>query len=135
MYSYYHSLTYCYIVKVEDSTLYGLQDSSTGRASDKGSKGPEFDSRMVNFKILIILSIYLVLYKFDMKSFKLIRNINYNVINYIFNLFEFSIIDVTVHRLVLYHLYTVLCGVEVRALACRAQHSGFKSLETSKFYF
>ena len=70
-----------------------------------------------------------------MKSFKLIRNINYNVINYIFNLFAFSIIDVTVHRLVLYHLYTVLCGVEVRALACRAQHSGFKSLETSKFYF
>ena len=36
MYSYYHSLTYCYIVKVEDSTLYCLQDSSTGRASDKG---------------------------------------------------------------------------------------------------
>ena len=69
--SYLILLTYCYIVKVEDSTLYGLQDSSTGRASDKGSKGPEFDSRMVNFKILIILSIYLVLYKFDMKSFKL----------------------------------------------------------------
>ena len=63
----------------------GLQDSSTGRASDSGSKGPEFDSRKVNFKILIILSIYVVLYKFDMKSFKLIRNINYNVINYIFN--------------------------------------------------
>ena len=45
----------------------------------------EFDSRMVHFKILIIFSIHLVLYKFDMKSFKLIRNINYNVINYIFN--------------------------------------------------
>ena len=70
-----------------------------------------------------------------MKSFKLIRNINYKVINYIFNLFAFSIINVTVHRLVLHHLYTVLCGVEVRALACRAQHSGFKSLETSQFYF
>ena len=89
MYS-YHSLTYCYIVNVEDSILYGLQDSSTVRASDKGSKGPEFDSRMVHFKILIILSIYLVLYKFVIKSFKLIRNINYNVINYIFILFAFE---------------------------------------------
>ena len=56
-------------------------DSSTGRASDWRSKGPEFDSRMVHFKILVIFSTYLVLYKFDMKSYKLIRNINYNVIN------------------------------------------------------
>ena len=47
----------------------------------------------MHFKILNIFSIYLVLYKFDMKSFKLIRNINHNVINYIF-----------------------ICGVEVRAL-------------------
>ena len=62
-----------------------------------------------------------------MKSFKLIRNINYNVINYILILLAFSIIDVTVLRLALYHLYTVLCGVEVRALECRSQHSGFKS--------
>ena len=62
-----------------------------------------------------------------MKSFKLIRNINYNVINYIFNLFAFSIIDVNVLRLVLYHLCTVLCGVVVRALDCRSQHSGFES--------
>ena len=38
MYSYYHSLTYCYIVKVEDSTLYGLQDSSTGRVAKNVSK-------------------------------------------------------------------------------------------------
>ena len=45
----------------------------------------EFDSRMAHFKILIIFSIYLVIYKFDMKSFKLIKNINYNVINYILN--------------------------------------------------
>ena len=59
-------------------------DSSTGRASDRRSKGPEFDSRMVHFIFLIIFSIYLVLYKFDMKSFKFIRNINYNVINYFF---------------------------------------------------
>ena len=49
------------------------------------TKGAEFDSRMVHFKILIIFSIYLVHYKFDMKSFTLIRNINYNVINYILN--------------------------------------------------
>ena len=70
-----------------------------------------------------------------MKSFKLIRNINYNVINYIFNLFAFSIINVTVHRLVLYHLYIVLCGVEVRALACRSQYSGFKSFKTYKILF
>ena len=60
-----------------------------------------------------------------MKSFKLIRNINYNVINLI--LFAFSIIDITVLRLALYLLYTVLCGVEVRALDCRLQHSGFES--------
>ena len=60
-------------------------DSSIGRASDSRSKGSEFYSRMVHFKILIIFSIYLVLYEFDMKSFKLIKNINYNVINYIFN--------------------------------------------------
>ena len=70
-----------------------------------------------------------------MKSFKLIRNIIYNVINYILNFTCISIINVTVLRLVLYHLYTVLCGVVVRALGCRAQHSGFKSLETSKFLF
>ena len=81
-----------------------LQDSSTGRVSDLGSKGPEFDSRMGHFKILII---YLVLYEFDMKSFKLIRNINYNVINYILNFICISIIDVTVLRLVLYHSYAV----------------------------
>ena len=62
-----------------------LLDSSTGRVADLGAKGPEFDSRMGHFKILIIFSIYLVLYEFDMKSFKLIRNINYNVINYILN--------------------------------------------------
>ena len=42
-------------------------------------------------------------------------------------LFAFSIIDVTVLRLALYHLYTVLCGVKVRALDCRSQHPGFKS--------
>ena len=81
----------------------------------------EFDSTMVQFKILIIFSRYLVLYKFDIKSFKLIRNINYNVINYIFfnyifNIIAFSIIIVTVLRLALYQLHTVLCGVEVRAL-------------------
>ena len=62
-----------------------------------------------------------------MKSFKLIRNINYNVINCILILFAFSIINVTVLRLALYHLCTVLCGLEVRALDCRSQHSGFKS--------
>ena len=62
-----------------------------------------------------------------MKIFKLIRNINYNVINYIFNLLAFSIMDVTVLRLALYHLYIVLCGVEVRALDCTSQYSGFKS--------
>ena len=53
-----------------------------------------------------------------MKSFKLIRNINYNVISYILILFAFSIIDVTVLRLALYHFCTVLCGVEVTALDC-----------------
>ena len=53
-----------------------------------------------------------------MKSFKLIRNNNYNVINYILNFICISIINVTVLRLVLYHLYTVLCGVVVRALGC-----------------
>ena len=42
-------------------------------------------------------------------------------------LFAFSIINVTVLRLALYHLYIVLCGVEVRALDCRLQHLGFKS--------
>ena len=64
-----------------------------------------------------------------MKSFKLIRNINnyYNVINYILNFFAFSIIDVTLLRLALYHLYTVLCGVEGRAPDCRSQGSGFES--------
>ena len=48
-----------------------------------------------------------------MKSFKLIRNINYNVLIIILILFAFSIIDVPVLRLALFHLYTVLCGVEV----------------------
>ena len=62
-----------------------------------------------------------------MKSFKLTRNIIYNAINYIFNFIAFSIIDVTVLRLALYHLYTALCGVEVRALDCGSQHSGFES--------
>ena len=62
-----------------------LQVSSSGRASDLGSKGPDFNSRMVHFNISIIFSIYLVLYKLDMKSLKLIRNINCNVINYILN--------------------------------------------------
>ena len=95
-------------------------DSSTGRASDLGSIGPEFDSRRVHFKILIIFSLYLLLYQFDMKSFKLIRNFNYNVINYILILFAFSINNVTFLRLALYHLYTVLCGVEVRASDCRS---------------
>ena len=64
-----------------------------------------------------------------MKSFKLLENINYNVINYIFNficIFN-HIIDVTVLRLALYQLNTVLCGVEVRALDCGSQHSGFES--------
>ena len=51
-----------------------------------------------------------------MKSFKLIKNIIYNVINYILNFICISIINITVLRLVLYHLYTVLCGVVVRAL-------------------
>ena len=86
-------------------------DSSTGRASDLGSKGPEFDSRMEH-KILIIFSLYLILYEFDMKSFKLIRNINYNILNYILNFVC---------------IFTVLCGVEVRALDCGSQHSGFES--------
>ena len=62
-----------------------------------------------------------------MKSFKLIRNVNYNVINYILILFAFSIIDDTVLRLAFYHLCTVLCGVEVRALDCRSQYPRFKS--------
>ena len=42
-------------------------------------------------------------------------------------LFAFSIINVTALRLALFHLYIVLCGVEVRALDCRAQNSGFES--------
>ena len=65
-----------------------------------------------------------------MKSFKWIRNINYTVINYIFNFIciLFSIINVTVLRLELYHLYIVLCGVEFRALDCESEHSGFESL-------
>ena len=62
-----------------------------------------------------------------MNSFNLKRNINYYVINYILILFAFSIIIVTVLRLALYHLYTVLGGVEVRELDCRSQHSGFES--------
>ena len=36
-------------------------------------------------------------------------------------------IDVTVLRLALHHLYNVLCGVEVRALDYGSQHSGFES--------
>ena len=36
-------------------------------------------------------------------------------------------IDVTVLSLALYHLYTVLCGVEVRAPDCRLQGPGFES--------
>ena len=72
-------------LSMQCTTYLDLQDSSTGRVSDLRSKGPEFDSRLVHFKILILFSIYLVLYKFDIKSFKLIRNINYNVINYNFN--------------------------------------------------
>ena len=71
-------------LSMQCTTYLDLQDSSTGRASDLGSKGPEFDSRKVHFKILIIFSIYLVLYKFDKESFKLIRNLNYNIINYNF---------------------------------------------------
>ena len=71
-------------LSMQCTTYLDLQDSSTGRASDLGSKGPEFDYRKVHFKILIIFSIYLVLYKFDKESFKLIRNLNYNVINYNF---------------------------------------------------
>ena len=82
---------------------------------------------MMQFKILILFSIYLVLYEFDMKSFKLIRKIIYNVINYILNFICISIINVTVLRFVLYHLYTVLCGVVVRALDCGSQYSGFES--------
>ena len=60
-----------------------------------------------------------------MKSFKLIRNINYAVINYISNFFLHF--QSSMSLLALYHLYIVLCGVEVRALVCRSQHSGFKS--------
>ena len=41
--------------------------------------------------------------------------------------FAFSIIDVTVLRLALYHFYTVPCGVVVRVLDFRSQHSGFES--------
>ena len=62
-----------------------------------------------------------------MKSFKLIRNINYNVIKYIFNFIFIFNHQVTDLRLALYHLYIVLCGVEVRTLDCRSHHSGFKS--------
>ena len=36
-------------------------------------------------------------------------------------------IDVTVLRLALYHFYIVLCGVQVRALECKSQYSGFES--------
>ena len=57
----------------------------------------------------------------------MIRNINYNVINYIFNFICIYIIDVTVLRLVLYYLYSVPCGVVVRALAYRSEHPGFES--------
>ena len=70
-----------------------------------------------------------------MKSFKLIRNNNYNVINYILILFAFSTIDVTVLRLALYHVFTVLCGVEVRALDCSSQNSGFESPKDLKILF
>ena len=85
MHSYYHSLVAVLKLSMQCTTHLDLQDSSTGRASDFRSKGPEFDSRMVHFKILIILTVYLILYKLDKKSFKLVRNINYNVINYILN--------------------------------------------------
>ena len=44
-------------------------------------------------------------------------------------------INVTVLRLALYGLYTVLCGVEVRALDCRSQLSGFKSPQAIKILF
>ena len=42
-------------------------------------------------------------------------------------LFAFTIINVTVLRLALYDLYTVLCGVEVRELDCESQHFVFES--------
>ena len=71
-----------------------------------------------------------------MKSFKLLENINYNVINKILNFIAFSIIHNRVLRLVLYHLYTGLCGVEVRVLDFRSQHSGFESpLNCQNFIF
>ena len=43
--------------------------------------------------------------------------------------------NVTVFRLALYNLNTVLCGVEVRALDCRSQHPGFKPLKLQNFIF
>ena len=71
-----------------------------------------------------------------MKSFKLIKNIIYNVINYNFKfLFALSIINITVLRLVLYHLYTVLCGVVVRALDWITTILGSNPLKPSKFLF
>ena len=62
-----------------------------------------------------------------MKSFRLIRNMNNNVIDYILNFISFSVINVTVIRLALFYLYSVLCGVEVRALDCKSQDSAFES--------
>ena len=35
----------------------------------------------------------------------------------------------------MYHLYTVLCGVEVRALDCRSQHSELEPPKTFKILF
>ena len=45
-----------------------------------------------------------------MKSFRLVKDINYNVINYILNFILISIIDVTVFSLVLY--YTCVTGLD-----------------------
>ena len=42
--------------------------------------------------------------------------------------------DVTVLRLVLYQLYSVPCGVVVRALAYRSEHPGFESPSLLKFF-
>ena len=70
-----------------------------------------------------------------MKSFKLIRNINYNVINYIFNFIYIFNHQCYCSWLVLDHFYIVLCGVGVRALDCRSQHSGFKTPFTFKVLF
>ena len=74
-----------------------------------------------------------------MKSFKLIRNINYNVINYILN-----IICIFNHQcygskvsiaLFIAHVYRVLYGVVVRVLVYRSEHPGFKSYSVLNFFF